>query len=384
MQTMHPVIVSGRHVLDTSIFPLDEFEDRLRQARESMDAHGLDGLVVYGNGENSAALTYLTNLAPRMRWALAFIPRQGEVELVVAGPERDLHFAQAATWVKSLTAYDKLEPVVRRWSDGLRMATARERLRLGFAGNKHVRQHVLDSVTRCLPQEVEAWVDVDASLDGLRATLRPRELRTMRSNIGRIEALAAMARQVVNDGGKAADAVRAVEKAGLLRGAHEVRTLFSRDAGLTLQPFERVEAEVGNAFAGFIARRELGYWAEALVSHNVEPEYAADIVEALSRMVAAAAAGVRVSDLEQLRSPRSTGATQHPFTSRGVAQLGLEIQEMAPTEKLQVGGIYSLRAGLVFPDKTGAIGSVIVLVHDDSVEVLLQSAPTATRKAELA
>lgn len=375
---MHPVIVSGRHFLDTALLPADEFEERLRQTRESMDAHGLDGLVVYGNGEHSAALTYLTNLAPRMRWALAFIPRCGEVELVVAGPERDLHFSHAATWVKSLTPYDKLDLVVRPWANALRTAAGRDRLRLGLAGCRHIRQRVLEDVARCLGQEADAWVDIDPELDQRMTCLRPREVRAMRSNLGRLAAIAALSRQVVSGGGKAADAMRAAEKAGFLDGAHEVRTLFSRDGGLTLQPFERVESESSPVFAGYIARRESGYWAEALVSHNVAPAHAQDIIDVLSRMVAATRAGTLVMDLEQLRDSRLSGAKQHPFTARAVAQLGLAIHEKMPNEKLQAGGIYSLRAGSIFHDQTAAIGSVVVLVHDSSVEVLLESQPATT------
>lgn len=378
MQTMHPVIVSGRHVLDAAIFPGDEFEERLRQTRALMDTERLDGLVVYGNGEHCAALTYLTNLAPRMRWALAFIPRRGEVELVVAGPERDLHFAKAATWVPTLTAYDKMDAVVRRWADALRTAGGQDRLRLGLAGARHIRQRVLDDVGRCLGQDTDAWVDVDEVLEERMACLRPREVRTMRGNIRRVATIATLSRQVVSSGGNAADAVRAAEKAGLLDGAHEVRTLFSRDGGLTLQPFERVESESSPVFAGYIARRELGYWVEVLVSHNVAPAQARDVIAALSQMVAAAKAGTAVSELEQLCLARVPGATPHPFTARGVAQLGLAIQEKMPEDKLQAGGIYSLRAGFTFPNQTAAIGSVVVLVHDASAEILLESHPMTT------
>lgn len=377
MQTMHPVIVSGRHFLDTALFPGDEFEDRMLQARELMEIHGLDGLVVYGNGEHSAALTYLTNLAPRMRWALAFIPRQGEVELVVAGPERDLHFSRASTWVKSLTAYDKLDQVARPWADTLRAVGGQGRLRLGLAGARHVRQHVLNDVARSVGQEAGAWIDVDADLDRRMECLRPREVRAVRSNLARLATIAKLSREVVSAGGKAADAVRAAEKASLLDGAHDVRTLFSRDGGLTIQPFERVEPESSPVFAGYIARRELGYWTEVLVSHNVAPTHAQEIIDVLARMVAVAKAGTLVSELEQLRSSRAAGAKQHSFTARAVAQLGLVIQEKKPGDKLQAGGIYSLRAGLIFPNQTAAIGSVVVLVHDTSAEVLLESHPAA-------
>ena len=379
MQTMHPVIVSGRHVVDTALFPGDEFEERLRQTRQLMDTHRLDGLVVYGNGEHSAALTYLTNLAPRMRWALAFVPCQGDIELVVAGPERDLHFSHATSWVKNLTAYDKLDLVVRRWADALRAAVGHDSLRVGFAGGEHVRQCVLDDVAQCLGQQADAWVDFDAELDQQMERLRPRQVRAIRNNLAGLGATVTVAREVVSSGGKAADAARAAEKAGLLYGAHEVRTLFSRDGGMTLQPFERIEPESSSVFAGYIARRELGHWAEAFVSHNVTPTQAQEIIDALSRMVAAAKDGALVGDIEQLRGTRLPGAKQHPFAARAVAMLGLAIQEKAPNDKLQAGGIYSMRAGLIFEEQTAAIGSVVVLVNDSSAEILLESHPVAIR-----
>jgi len=204
----------------------------------------------------------------------------------------------------------------------------------------------------------------------------------MRNHLASLGATVTVAREVVSSGGKAADAARAAEKAGLLDGAHEVRTLFSRDGGRTLQPFERVEPESSSVFASYIARRELGHWAEALVSHNVAPTQAQEIIDVLSRMVAAAKGGALVGDLEQLRGTRLPGAKQHPFTARAVAQLGLAIQEKTPNDKLQAGGIYSLRAGLIFEEQTAAIGSVVVLVNDSSAEVLLKSHPMATSVLE--
>ncbi|HEY5606944.1 MAG TPA: hypothetical protein VIM38_01255, partial [Alphaproteobacteria bacterium] len=111
MRTMHPVLVLGSYRWDQEWLPLDEFEERLRTVRGVMAAHGWDGLIVHGNSEESALLTYPTNFYPRLRWTLALVPAKGDMRLLVAGATRDLPAAAVLTWVKDVGWYGNADKV---------------------------------------------------------------------------------------------------------------------------------------------------------------------------------------------------------------------------------------------------------------------------------
>ena len=60
-----------------------EFEARIDAARSAMEERGLTHLVVYGDREHFANLTYLTGFDPRFEEALLILARQGDPLLVV-------------------------------------------------------------------------------------------------------------------------------------------------------------------------------------------------------------------------------------------------------------------------------------------------------------
>ena len=118
--------------------PREEQEDRLRRARASMAAHGLDGLVVYGTaGGNADPVRYLAGYVHVFPTAssLFLLPLDREPILLV-DQAWHLEEARRMSWIEDVRAYPS---PARRWqADGLRSAirdaasaAGLERARLG-------------------------------------------------------------------------------------------------------------------------------------------------------------------------------------------------------------------------------------------------------------
>ena len=55
-----------------------------------MDQNGWKAVLVYGDVREHAALAFFSNFIPRVRWAMALLPRSGDARLVCAMSTRDL------------------------------------------------------------------------------------------------------------------------------------------------------------------------------------------------------------------------------------------------------------------------------------------------------
>ena len=84
MHTVHPCIMLGSYVWDGDTLPDDEFDIRMTSLREAMAKNGWAATLVYGDAREHQALAWLTNFIPRMRWAMALVPAQGEPRVLVS------------------------------------------------------------------------------------------------------------------------------------------------------------------------------------------------------------------------------------------------------------------------------------------------------------
>jgi hypothetical protein len=165
-------------------------------------------------------------------------------------------------------------------------------------------------------------------------------------------------------------------------GAQDIRTLFSLDGGRTLRPFETLVERAVDPLQVYVAVRRLGYWTEGLAVLATSPHPCAQragtvLREAVSRMQA----GARCSEIA--RGIAQAGFALHPVTARIAGNaIGLALEEhpliaAGCEERIEPGGVYSLRVGL--SDERGhAIVSAMVAVRDHGNEVLWSS-PEAAR-----
>jgi Xaa-Pro aminopeptidase len=79
-----PYDIDSRREWTRLVVPLDEYEVRLANVRGHMAEQGLDALLVVGNAEDPASLTYLANYRPHFGTSLLLVPLDGEPVMVTS------------------------------------------------------------------------------------------------------------------------------------------------------------------------------------------------------------------------------------------------------------------------------------------------------------
>lgn len=113
MPTQHRLIeIDWPKFGDASIPPvaeLSEFEARLAATRTAMDRDGFSHLVVYGDREHFANLTYLTHFDPRFEEAVLIIQREGH-PLLVVGNECEGYLGISPLYVAGKLRHERFQP----------------------------------------------------------------------------------------------------------------------------------------------------------------------------------------------------------------------------------------------------------------------------------
>ena len=365
MRTMHPVVGLGSYLWDQEWLPLDEFEERLRAVRRIMAERGWAGLIVHGNSQDSALLTYLTNFYPRLRWTLALVPLEGDLRLLVAGSPRDLPAARPLTWVKEVEDYGlNARKMLPAWIDALPKSGTHPRI--GLYGADWMRRPIHATVAGAIAGRADAE-PADEALEPLMRRKRPRELAMARRSAALLaETVTAMAR-AKDDGATTVAASIAAERTARLAAAQDIRVLFSLDRGRTLRPFEGLSEIRCDPLVAYVAVRYLGYWSEAMVTLGDSPARKA-AAAALGAMIEAAKPGATGGELAAISRRHLGNLAPHPVIGGRVGHgIGLALDEApildANGGAMEPGGIYSLHVGV--SDGTGcALVSAMVAVGE--------------------
>ncbi len=83
MRTMQPSVTLGSYTWAQDRLPIDEFTLRLEDLHAAMDRNGWEAILAYGDVREHASLAFLSNFIPRVRWAMALLPRSGDARLVM-------------------------------------------------------------------------------------------------------------------------------------------------------------------------------------------------------------------------------------------------------------------------------------------------------------
>ena len=92
METMQPLLKSGRTAWDRINMPVEEFHERVKKIRKGMKKRSIDLLLLYGNGFNEYGnYCYLSNHMIRLpQGGMVVVPAKGEVTMMLrrgcAGP----------------------------------------------------------------------------------------------------------------------------------------------------------------------------------------------------------------------------------------------------------------------------------------------------------
>jgi Xaa-Pro aminopeptidase len=378
MYTMHPVIVSGSYRWDQDLLPLDEFEERLRELRRNMEANGWAGLIVHGDSQESAMLTWLTNFYPRLRWAIAMIGLEGAPELLVAGGTRDLPAASSLTWCRSFESYGDAPRLLAGWLERTmgRVSGSTSRT-IAVHGLNSMRDAVRRTILKSVEQAKVQAIEADSLLDRLLVSKRWRELRVVREAHGILAGAVDALQQQWSRGECIKTGIIETERFARLAQAQDVRILFSLDGGATLRPFEDMSTELSESLVCFVAVRYLGYWAQAYVTRGIESSAVFQATAATLRSLRdVTGPGVSGAGLAAAARPHMVGFDAHPMMSGQFGHgVGLNLAEppfftQQTNETMQEGGVYTLQAGLIDAQSTGALLSATICIVDGKVEDL--------------
>jgi Xaa-Pro aminopeptidase len=341
-----------------------------------MDERGLDALLVYGDAREHGALAYLSNFIPRMRWAIAMFPRNGEPRLLCSMSSRDLPAMRTMTWIGEV--YSGWE---WQWFDDWisKLQVGDEPANIGAVEFGRMAPTLYRNLERSLGNRFKL-LDQPDIVDTRHALKRPRELSLIHSSCDVSILAARQFAQAWRADRNPERAALAGERAARMAAAQDVRTLVSLDNGKTLRPYQGTFDTATTRLAGYIAVKFAGYWSDAFVSVGADPRDAEMVTAAINAMIDQARPGVTGGQLHAVADDIFKDATPHPALEGSIGhRIGLSLQEGEPftrhcTEGLKPNQIYSLHAG-VQSAEGGCFASAIIQVRGETASALLVRLP---------
>ena len=377
MQTMQPCIMLGSYVWAQDRVPPDEFVLRLDELRAAMAASDLAALLVYGDAREHAALAYVSNFIPRIRWGMALLARAGEARLLCAMGTRDVPAMRTMTWIADVqSGWGPEWP--KAFDPWIERVAAAQPVRLGTVGFDIMAPVLLESVRRSLGDRfVPQRADDVLALPPRRK--RPRELTMVRAACRAVEAAAKTFAESWRANHAPETAALAAERLARSRAAQDVRTLVSLDGGRTLVPFQGKFDKCEGPLLGYIAVKVAGYWADMFVSlQEAATPAARNAAAALDAVIGAVRPGAAARDLHAKAVAALAPYTLHSVLGNSVGHgIGLSLQEgpeFRATEQTELAedGVYALQVGVADATAGNVLLSAIVRCTASGAEVLLR------------
>jgi Xaa-Pro aminopeptidase len=378
MRTMQPCVTIGSYTWAQDRLPTDEFGLRVDELRAAMERNNWVAVLVYGDVRDHAALAYLSNFIPRVRWGMALLPRSGEPRLLCAMSTRDLPAMRMLTWIGDVRSgmgpeWEKaFDPWFERFHDGQTIA-------LGTLGFDIMAPLLQQSVSRSLGERISLQRAEDI-LGMPPQRKRPRELTMMRASCELVQTAAKAFVDAWRKSGEPETAALEAERLARSLAAQDVRTLVSLDGGRTLVPFQGLFEKRPGPLVGYLAVKVMGYWADLYVTADERQTEASRRTDsALASLIAAVRPGARAADVFAAASSALAPLPLHPVLSGSVGHgIGLSLDEQPQLRagaetKLTEDGIYTLQAGIADPTAGNALLSAIVRVTAKGTEVLARS-----------
>ena len=368
MDMMHPTLLVGPADWDPARTPKQEFLDRIAAFwRECHSSVG--GAVVYGDPRSHAELAYLTHFTPKLEAAIALIPRDGALRLLVGGGANMIGAARPLTWVESLAPLREAGATVARWQqETLAGAVV---LVNGDAMPVRLRRDMDQALASPL-DDVTVMVT-----DALRRK-GPREIGLIREACASLDVALAAMRAAQRAGKGMTDTVLAGEAAAWRRGAQDVRTLFGRDG--QFGPFTVPDAAPADPLQVCVAVRHGGYWAESCAVLARSPQQMEESArEMLDAAMALMRSGASHREVAQFIAQAIGPQRAHPVTRAEFGhQIGLGLQECGSVnekspEIFVAGEVYTLRVGLR-DGGASALVSAMVAITEQGYDVLWRGA----------
>jgi len=378
MRTMQPSVTIGSYTWAQDRLPSDEFELRLADLRAAMERNSWPAVLVYGDVRDHAALAYLSNFIPRVRWGMALLPRSGDPRLLCAMSTRDLPAMRGLTWIADVRSGMGPEwtKAFDPWFEQLKTD---QPLELGTLGFDLMAPVLVQAAHRSLGEHF-TLLHADDILTAPPERKRPRELTMLRASGKLVESAAKRFVESWRKSGEPESAALDAERLARSLAAQDVRTLISLDGGRTLTPFAGRFEKIAGPLVGYVAVKLAGYWTDVFVTADENPSPAARrVAAALDALIAAVKPGTRAGDLFAVVAEALAPYSLHPALSGNAGHgIGLSLDEppefCADSEtELVEDGVYALQAGIADAEAGNAIVSAIVRNTASGAEVLLRS-----------
>src|ERR1700689_4208445 len=264
MQTMQPSVTLGSYTWAQDRLRIDEFTLRLEDLHAGMDHNGWQAVLAYGDVREHAALAFFSNFIPRVRWAIALLPRSGEPRLVCAMSTRDLPAMRSLTWIAD--GRSGMGPEWSKsfdpWFDQFKGEGA---VNLGTLGFDFMAPVLFGSVRRSLGERF-VLQKADDILGLASRPKRPRELTMIRASCNVLDAATKAFAENWRKNHAPETAALDAERVARSLAAQDVRTLVSLDGGRTLVPFQGRFEKCAGPLVGYLAVKAVGYWADMFVT----------------------------------------------------------------------------------------------------------------------
>lgn len=373
MKTVHPSIVLGAYTWDQNCLPRDEFQIRCKDLNDAMDNNGWKAMFIYGDADEHSTLAYYTNFVPRVRWAIAMIPREGEPRLLASMSSRDMPAMKLMTWITDVLSGWQWELGFDPWIAGLKGDAP---IGIGTIGFDRMQPRLYKSVEKSIGDRI--CLAAAQGFDDDKRVMRPRELSLMRESCEVVKAASKAMVRSWRGGANAEAAVLEGERVARSLAAQDVRTLVSLDGGRTLEPYRGEFKPTGDDIVVHFAVKVQGFWSELFVSASKGPDKYPKVDKALDALKAAVKPGVVGEDLHSKGIQALGTRAIHPvLTSSFGRRIGLSLDEGCPlraddASPMVVGNVYSLHVG-ARDDQGGGIASAMVAITVNGAEVLCDS-----------
>jgi Xaa-Pro aminopeptidase len=279
------------------------------------------------------------------------------------------------TWIPDVVSGWNWDSAFDPW-----LATIKSEGSIGIVGLDLMRPPLFASLQKSLGNRFSLQ-SADDAVAGIR-TLRPRELSQIRAAAGLVQVAAAAFVKSWHGGMGVESAALEGERTVRMMAAQDVRTLVSHDDGRTLAPYGGAfKPQSGDGFAGFIAVKHMGYWAETFVSDHKS----ASVVQArahagLRVLLDLAKPGASASALHAAATKELAAFAPHPVLSGSMGRrIGLSLNEGGEIRSdsrhtLAAGDVYALHVGAC-DSQAGAVASAMVAITEAGSELILAPTP---------
>jgi len=276
METMQPLLKSGRTAWDRINMPVEEFHERVKKIRKEMKKEKIDLLLLYGNGFNEYGnYCYLSNHMIRLpQGGMVVVPTKGEVTMMFEGAARGLPSVRKMTWI------DDVRPSGDVAAEFVKYLTEKKICPsvIGFAGLRrlmpyHQYQFLLDSLPGC------KVIDSDHLLNEFRMVKSRTEVlqirRTARIVAGVFDFVANTPFTEPTENVLEAAARREAR----LEGAEDFRMMILKpsEKNGAFRPTEERTIKSGDWMIIYVAVEFERYWAEAVRTFAVKESAFAEI-----------------------------------------------------------------------------------------------------------